>query len=44
MANSHNIFQLNILSNNVRSLRDRDKRRNYFQWLIVNSIDVTCIQ
>ena len=44
MANSHNIFQLNILSNNVGSLRDRDKRRNYFQWLIVNSIDVACIQ
>ena len=28
MANSHKIFQLNILSNNVRSFRDRDKHSN----------------
>ena len=36
--------KLNILSLNVRGLRNRDKRKALFQWILDKKFDIVCLQ
>ena len=35
---------MNIVTNNVRGLGDKNKRKSYFHWLNIKKIDIACLQ